>query len=107
MINNTACAQVYVPHAPHAESLADPRLTIRDDAGSLLVHYCPRHCCGGVYDLETGVWSLYSPMTAVELLAALPRLGVRIADEPALQAWLDAIATLQPVTITQRLSAFN
>lgn len=85
-------AFVFEPRAPHADSLANPRLMIRDRSGKLLVCFCPRHMVGGVYDLEVRAWTLYTPMEPCEFIAALPNLGVQLADGPDLQVWLDAIS---------------
>ena len=51
-------AYIFAPQVPHRDTLADPRMLIRDATGTLLACYCPRHEVGGVYDLEARAWSL-------------------------------------------------
>jgi hypothetical protein len=87
----TESAFVYAPRAPHPDSLANPWLTICSADGTLLAHYCTRHRCGGVYDLQLHAWTLYTPMTAEEFIGALPSIGVKVSDTAALQVWIDAI----------------
>lgn len=89
-----ATASVYAPRAPHPDSLADPRLMIRDTSETLLAHYCHRHRVGAVYDLRSQAWSMFTPMTAQEFIGSLPKLGVHLADTSDLQSWIDAITAM-------------
>ena len=93
MTEKTGTIRTFLPRAPHPDSLADQRLSITDAGGTLLVHYDPRHRCAGIwYPAPIAKWTIFTPVSVEEFLAALPRLGVQIADGPALQKWLDAIA---------------
>lgn len=98
-MTTTDTAYIFQPRAPHADSLADPRRTIRSACGTLLAHYCSKHQCGGVYDLTLRAWTLYTPMTAEEFICTLPKIGVRIADTTALQVWIDSISAQQPAVL--------
>jgi len=91
--------KIFAPRAPHPASLADQNLTISNEDGTLLTHYCPLHKVGGIYDLESHAWTLYTPMTAAQMIAALPKLGVRVADGTALQTWIDAITATTPAAL--------
>lgn len=85
---------VLQPQAPSAESLSDARRSIR--AGGLLVHYDIERRAGGLYSLQHGGWTLFSPVTPSEFLQLLPAFDVVIADTPDLQTWLDAINVASP-----------
>ena len=87
---------VYAPRAPHPATMVDRNLMISDATGNVLIVYCPRHLVGGVYDVRAPCWSLFGPITPTEFVSAFERLGVRIADGPNLQLWLDSIAAVMP-----------
>ncbi|HEY4340534.1 MAG TPA: hypothetical protein VGM97_11365 [Steroidobacteraceae bacterium] len=99
MTEKTGVTRTFVPKAPHRDSLANHRLSITDEGGTILVHFCPINACGAVWYPNLGKWVIYTPVSAAEFAAALPKLGVRLADAAALQAWLDEIMVAAPPSV--------
>lgn len=83
---------VPAPRLPHADSFADPRLSITDEDGTVLLTYCPKHQCAAIFNIGNQLWSVYSPISLHTFLDLIPRLGFKLAETPALHAWLDAIS---------------
>lgn len=84
-------AAVLAPQAPSAQSLEDPRRTIR--AGGLLVHFDLERKVGGLYSLQQGGWTMFHPVEPAEFIQLLPAFDVVIPDSPDRQAWLAAICS--------------
>lgn len=82
---------VLQPLAPSAESLSDPRRTIR--AGGLLIHFDLERKVGGLYSMRKNGWTLFHPCEPDEFLQLLPAFDVVIPESPGRHAWLAAICS--------------
>ena len=83
------------PLAPHPDSIADPSLTAESEDHRALVHFCPRHSCGAIFDKENGSWMMYCPITFLEFCEALAELEIEIPPGAGVSNWFGAIkATL-------------
>ncbi|HEX6993733.1 MAG TPA: hypothetical protein VF339_06255 [Gammaproteobacteria bacterium] len=85
---------VRAPAAPDPETLTrgDAVISGTSSAGPVLVVYCTRNHCGGVYFVEQELWAMYCPMPLAEFLRTLERRRI-VVDPDARENWLLAVST--------------
>lgn len=91
----TKMLPVQQPLAPHPDTLTSGQCVISASApaGPVLVVYCPRHRCGGVYFVDEEVWALYVPMPLAEFVRTLERRRI-VVDPDARENWLLAVSSV-------------
>ncbi|HEX6996163.1 MAG TPA: hypothetical protein VF339_18685 [Gammaproteobacteria bacterium] len=86
---------VHRPLAPDDETLTrgDRMISASSPNGQVLVAYCPRNHCGGVYFIDQELWALYVPMPLAEFVRTLERRRI-VVDSDARENWLLAVSSV-------------
>jgi hypothetical protein len=83
--------QTPAPLGPHPDSLADPLLTFESADRAALVAYCPRNRCGTVFERDTGMWTMYSPIRFDRFCEVLDEMEIELPCDENVLTWIDAV----------------
>lgn len=89
---NATTVRIPPPTVPTAETIADPRYSITDETGDLLITYCPINRAGAIYTFATQHWQVHSRIGFAQFAALCGMAGVRLADCENARLWADTCA---------------